>query len=238
MEHVQPVRFGRVSLLSLAILIVLIWGFYRTYISFFPSFEGFIFVQHFHGAIMLLWMICLITQPLLIAQKKHHIHRMVGKFSYVLAPVLMISIFLVSRLTYHKALSASVPLLDAVAGISLSIPSLVIFAILYGLAIANTRRTYNHMRYMIGTALLMIGPGLGRGLIIYFGIPFPTAVTITLLVIALIGIVLLVIDLVKKQNYVPNLVVALLLVFQSAIWELRYTKVWLAFGEPFANLLF
>jgi membrane-bound ClpP family serine protease len=57
-------------------------------------------------------------------------------------------------------------------------------------------------------------------------------------VIALIGILLLVIDLAKKQNYVPNLIVTLLLVFQSAIWELRYTKVWLAIGEPFANLFF
>ena len=183
-------------------------------------------------------MICLIIQPLLISQKKYHIHRMVGKLSYVLAPLLMVSIFLVSRLTYHKALNASTPLTDAVAGISLSIPTLIIFAILYGLASANTKITYNHMRYMIGTALLMIGPGLGRGLIIYFGMPFPTSVTITMVVIALIGVILLVVDLAKKHNYVPNLVVALLLVFQSVIWERRYTKVWLAIGEPFANLFF
>jgi hypothetical protein len=69
---------------------------------------------------------------------------------------------------------------DAIAGIALNIPSIFVFIILYGLAVLNTKRTYYHMRYMIGTALLMIGPGLGRALIIYFEIPPPVAITITL----------------------------------------------------------
>ncbi len=238
MEHVQPVKYSRVSLLAFGILIVLIWGFYKTYFTFFPSFEGFIFVQHFHGVMMLLWMACLIIQPLLISQKKFHIHKAVGKISYLLAPLLMVSIFLVSKMTFHRTLSAPSPLTDAVAGISLSIPGLLIFAALYSLAIANKKRTYNHMRYMIGTALLMIGPGLGRGLGVYFGMPGPISVTVTLAFMAFMGLLFLVADLVKRTSYVPNLVVTSLLFFQLVIWELRYHTVWQAVGEPFAKLLF
>ncbi|MBL7856604.1 MAG: hypothetical protein JNM57_02870 [Cyclobacteriaceae bacterium] len=238
METTQPIKYDRLSLLSLAILIILTWGFYRTYIMFFPSFEGFQFIQHFHGVIMLLWMIMLIVQPLLIARKKNQLHKTIGKISYVIAPLLMVSIFLVSRLTYHKNLEALPTLQDAVAGIALSIPSLFIFGALYGLAVTNTRRTYYHMRYMIGTALLMIGPGLGRGLIIYFGIPFPVAVSITLGAIALIGIAFFIADSIKKKDYKPNLNVVILLVIQSLVWEIRYTAVWQSTGEVFAKWFF
>lgn len=243
MEHVQTKatqtpRYGLVSLLSIAILVVLTWGFYRTYIIFFPSFEGFQFVHHFHGAIMLLWMAILIVQPWLISRKKHRIHKAIGKVTFVLAPILMFSIFLVSRTTFHTNVKALPTLQDAVAVISLSIPSLVVFGIFYGLAIANKARTYYHMRYMIGTGLLMIGPGLGRGLIVYFGIPAPVGISITLAVVAMISILFLVVDLVKRRDYIPNLVVVILMVVQVLLWELRYTSVWQGFGEGFAKLLF
>src|SRR5688572_32476679 len=134
MEHVHSTKYDRVSYLSIAIMMVLIWGFYRTYVVFFPSFEGFVFAQHFHGIIMSLWMACLIAQPLLISRKKYRVHKLIGKISFVLAPLLMISIFGVSKMTFQRNLTAST-LEDAVAGISLSIPGLIIFAVLYLLAI-------------------------------------------------------------------------------------------------------
>ena len=104
MEQVQTIKYNRVSLLSIAILIVLTWGFYRTYIIFFPSFEGFQFVHHFHGATMLLWMAILVVQPWLMSQNKFRIHKAIGKSTFVLAPILMVSIFLVARMTYHNNL--------------------------------------------------------------------------------------------------------------------------------------
>ena len=58
-----------------------------------------------------------------------------------------------------------------------------------------------HDRYMIGTSLLMIGPGLGRSLIIYAYIPFPFAVSYTDGAVIAIAIILLLYDVVKKRNY-------------------------------------
>ena len=236
MEQTHVTKYERVSLIGLGVLIILFWGFYRTYIVFFPAFEGFQFIQHFHGVLMLLWMALLIIQPLLIARKKHRIHKMIGKASFVIAPLLIISIFLVSQMTFHRNLSQDAPMSDAIAELALNIPAIFAFIILYALAVLNTKRTYHHMRYMIGTALLMIGPGLGRALIIYFEMPPPVAVSITLGAIALIGVAFFVSDLVKKRDYRPFLIVACVLTLPVLTWEARYTAAWQVVGEMIAKL--
>jgi hypothetical protein len=234
----QPINYDRLSLLSIAILAVLTWGFYRTYIVFFPSFEGFQVAHHFHGVIMLLWMAMLIVQPWLISAKKHRIHRAIGKASFVIAPVLMVSIFLVSRITYHLNLEAFPTAQDAIAIISLSIPGLVIFGVFYGLAVANKRRTYYHMRYMIGTALLMIGPGLGRILGVNFHVPPTIGISLTLGVVTAAALAFLIADLVKKRDYIPNLIVTGFMVLYWLAWEVRYTALWQNVGEGFAKVFF
>src|SRR6185503_6466091 len=104
-------------------------------------------------------------------------------------PLLIVSIYLLSKMVYHRAISSSLPMPDVIAGMALSVPRLLAFAILYALAIINKRNTFNHMRYMIGTALLMIGPGLGRGLI-HFELPFP-AIWIADILVLVVGIVFL-----------------------------------------------
>ena len=236
MEQTHIAKYERVSLIGLGVLIILFWGFYRTYIVFFPAFEGFQFIHHFHGVLMLVWMALLIIQPWLIARRKHRIHKLIGRLSFVLAPLLIISIFLVSRMTYYRGLSQDAPMSDAIAEIALNIGSLLVFIILYALAVLNTKRTFYHMRYMIGTALLMIGPGLGRALIIYFEMPPPLAISITLAVVALMGVALFVSDLVKKRDYRPFLIVACVLIFEAVIWEARYTTAWQAVGGLIAKL--
>src|SRR5687768_182307 len=114
MEQVHAARYERVSLIGLGVLIILFWGFYRTYIVFFPAFEGFQFIHHFHGVLMLVWMALLIIQPWLIARRKHRIHKLIGRLSFVLAPLLIISIFLDSRMTYYRGLSQDAPMSDAI----------------------------------------------------------------------------------------------------------------------------
>lgn len=51
------------------ILLISVAGFYKTYLVKFPSFEGFTWVQHFHGAVMLTWVLMLIAQPVFIRTK-------------------------------------------------------------------------------------------------------------------------------------------------------------------------
>jgi hypothetical protein len=237
METVQPSSYTRSSVIAAIILLIVLWGFHRTYTVFFPTFEGFVFVQHFHGFMMLLWLSMLIVQPLFIARKKHDLHRLVGSASYVIAPMIMLSIFLVANMVFKRNMETLTPA-DAYAEISLSIPSLVMFGIFYGLAIANRKRTYYHMRYMIGTGVMMIGPGLGRLLGIWFGVPGPLVVTSTLIVVAATGLAFFIVDLVNRRNIKPYGIVAGLLILQSILWEVRYTEVSQAFGAFFARVFF
>jgi hypothetical protein len=238
MEQIQTLKYSRISLIFVALLVLLFWGFYRTYLMFFPAFEGFQFAQHFHGGVMLLWISCLIAQPLLIANKKFKAHKAIGKLSYFIAPLLLISIFMVSKMAYHRSLDSAVPAQEAIAVIALSIPSLVGFAIIYSLAILNRGTMFNHMRYMIGTALLMIGPGLGRALIIYFEVPFPTAVSATHYFVLAIATSLLILDLISKRYFLPYLIIWIILLTEHLVWEFRYSEAWQAFGKYFASIFF
>jgi hypothetical protein len=66
MEKSQAIPYRGISLFFVLVMAIITWGFYKTYIIFFPSFTGFNNVQHFHGAMMVTWMLFLIVQPLLI----------------------------------------------------------------------------------------------------------------------------------------------------------------------------
>jgi hypothetical protein len=100
-----------------------VMGLYRTYTIFFPKFEGFSIVQHFHGAIMLSWVMLMVVQPLLIQYRKVRMHKFAGKITYVLAPLLALSILMVSHMVYLRIL-ATENREAALASMSNNIPDL------------------------------------------------------------------------------------------------------------------
>ena len=237
MENTQSVPYGRISLFFVVILALLTWGFYKTYLIFFPSFTGFNNVQHFHGAMMMTWMAFLIIQPLLIRSGKTGIHRLIGKFSYVIAPLLVVSIFLVSRMVYQRPLPA-MPEEERIGLIALSIPGMIAFAIFYLLAIINRRDTTKHLRYMIGTSLLLVGPGLGRALIVYYNMSLNDAVNFTNYLVIAIAAGLLINDLIKRRTHVPYTVILIIILVTHFAWYFRYSGIVQNAGETFAKIFF
>ena len=237
MERSQAIPYSRISLFFVVVLALVTWGFYKTYIIFFPSFTGFNNVQHFHGVMMMTWMILLITQPLLIRSGKVKIHRAIGKLTYVIAPLLIVSIFLVSRMVYHRP-EPGVPHEEKIAMIALSIPFLVGFATFYSLAIINRKQTSLHMRYMIGTSFLMIAPGLGRALIIYYHYSLHDSVNYCNYLVMAITTGLLINDIVKKRSWSPWAVILFMFVLLHLAWNFRNSAVWQSIGEVFAKTFF
>lgn len=226
--------YGRVSLFFFLILLVLTWGFYRTYIIFFPAFAGFKPVQHFHGAMMMTWMAILIVQPLLIRTGKLSIHRLIGRLTFIIAPLVVISMFLITKFSYYKP----VPPLshhEKIGGLALQAIDIVQFVIFYCLAIINRRNTYNHMRYMIGTAIMMIGPGLGRALIIYNHSPFNAAISYIFYVEIAICAAFLSSDILRKKSYKANTVVLAVIFVHFLLWEFRLYQPWQGIGEFIAG---
>ena len=139
----------------LLILIPLtIAGFYKTYFSLFPDFdEKITFWYHVHAAIASLWIIMLIVQPFLIRFKKVSFHKSVGKFSYILFPLLILSF-----------VPTSFSMVDRFGVESVFFPFTlsVLLIIFYSQAIIHRKHTAIHMRYMIATAIVFIDPTLNR----------------------------------------------------------------------------
>jgi hypothetical protein len=225
-----------------AIFIVIIiigvqWGFYLSYSSQFPNFKDKTNIIHIHGALLMVWLGLLVVQPLLIAYGKAHIHRAIGKLSYVLGPLIIITLFLIGRSSFLRH-SANAPEREMLATMVLDIRGLFSFAIFWALAMINRKDSSSHMRFMIGTGILAIGPGVGRGLIGNLGLSFHDSLTVTDIVEILIPAICMAYDIYKKKNYKPWLTMLVILVAGALLWQIKYADIWQAFARKYANLFY
>ena len=95
-------KYKLIGLLFLALYVMIHLGFYKTYFIHFPSFKKFQLLHHVHGFLMSTWILMLITQPLLIGYGKVKLHHFVGGLSYVIAPLLVVSLFLITKMSYEQ----------------------------------------------------------------------------------------------------------------------------------------
>ena len=102
----------------------------------------------------------------------------------------------------------------------------------------HRKQSNTHMRYMIATGILAIGPGVGRGLSSSFGLTVWDALAITDLLDLLIIGLLLGIDLYRKKNYKPFLTVFVVLLIGSVLWQLRDSSLWQSFAKTYATLFY
>ncbi|HEX3165742.1 MAG TPA: hypothetical protein VHQ93_05740 [Chitinophagaceae bacterium] len=224
-----------------AILIILImigvqWGFYKVYTSEFPNFKNSTPTIHIHGIFLMMWMVLLIIQPLLINAGRTKLHRTIGKVSWVLGPLIIVSMFMVGRGSFNRSVGIF-PDHERLAEMVLDTRGYISFAIFWALAMYFRKNSASHMRYMIATGLLAIGPGVGRGLI-SIGVEFPTALTITDTVVLAIVSFLLGFDIYKKKNYKPFLVVFIVFLIGAILWQIKDTAAWQSFAKSYAALFY
>ena len=225
------------ALFIILILIGVQWGFYQSYTSQFPTFANATTVIHIHGALLMIWLTLLVVQPMLIYYKKAKLHRSLGKVSYVLGPLIIISMFLVGKGSYWRGMEV-VSETDMLSNLALDSRGLFSFAIFWALAMSYRKTPAAHMRYMIATGILAIGPGVGRGLMASFDFSLYAALSITDVIDLVIVGVLLGVDLVRKNDFKPYLVVFSVLLVGKVLWQISYSDFWQNFAHSYVELFY
>ncbi len=209
------------------LFILLQVAFHPGYIRYFPQFQGFSWIHHTHGAIMVSWVIMLVIQPYLIYKGNYKAHRLIGKISYFTAPLVLISMFLATRLNYLTTID-KIPFKDVAHIQALNFITPLIFLLFYSLAMINKKDVFKHQRYMIGTSFIMLTGILSRILQNSLGTariePYDFFIPLYLGVI--ISALLLVNDMLKKKNPLPYTIVTVALLLNIIIFHARYTEVW------------
>ena len=125
--------YRNTAMFIILIILGVQWGFYQTYTSQFPNFINKTPTIHVHGMFLMLWMVLLIVQPLLISTGRAKLHRTIGNISYVLGPLIIITMFLVGRGSYWRGIGA-IPEKENLASMVLDIRGYLTFAIFWALA--------------------------------------------------------------------------------------------------------
>lgn len=173
-------------------------AFYKTYIVKFPHFAANFDVRiHVHAFLASVWVLILIVQPFLIVNKKLAWHQAVGKFSYIIFPLLILSFIPGVLKSIHKGdyNTTFFPIADCTL--------LIAF---YLLGIFYRKKSPEHMRYMIASALVLFGPTIGRILPNLLRLPdfLSQNIQYTITYIVLAGLILY--DRKNKKRYQPYLV--------------------------------
>lgn len=156
----KKIRFDLSGYYFTGLVFLVVLGFWPSYFAkFFNGTADFSFYFHFHATVLIIWMSGLIIQPILIRKKKLSIHRMVGKISYFIIPLIFISILLLthSRIPHNGLLTE-----DNLVGAFNSAKDLVILSVAFYIAIKFKKEYQLHARGMIVTGLAFIEPAFIR----------------------------------------------------------------------------
>jgi hypothetical protein len=224
-------------IVGIILLIVLVHiGFFKTYIRFFPDFDGFIAAQHFHGMMMMSWLLMLLVQPILILKGRTKLHRRVGALSYVLAPLVLLSMYLVIQSRYDIYLEQRGHTKAVISWLSINFRLMVFFAVLYFLAIYYKHRPALHMRFMCGTAFLLIAPALVRVLISYQELSHADSHAFDRNANILIAGIITIVDSWRTKRLSPFTLVLGFMVLQKILWDMREAPLLQAVGNVIAKM--
>jgi uncharacterized membrane protein len=158
-RYIKARKFDKAGFYFIGLLIIAFLGFWKTYFSrFFYGSNDYSFYFHFHAAMMLTWTAILIIQPILIRKKKLQIHRLIGKLSYFIMPLLLISVLFILNITLKRIPVNEIRFADILSPFR----DLLFLSIFYTVAVIYKHRIQIHARAMIATGIVFIEPSLGR----------------------------------------------------------------------------
>ncbi len=207
--------------------LIIVAGFWIPYFSQIPRFDSSITTSvHIHALLLFAWVALLVIQPLTIRSRAYSIHRLLGKTSYVLMPLIAVFSIAMLRKEYQENLAGGMTATAARSAEYLSTIQVTLFAAFYGLAIVRIlkRDIAEHMRYMICIALVLLPAGLARTLGYWFAVNQAASQTVCLALIDACLISLIVFD--RRQNFASRPYVVALAAY------IVVETGWLVLGRP------
>jgi len=136
------------------LLLLAMITFWPSYVSLSPAASS--VYTHFHAMVATLWVLMLIAQPMLIRSGRAQLHRSLGRVSWVLAPVFVISVVLLAN---NRIRGLEGPAYDFQTYILwLQFSLVTVFAFSWVMAMVKRKSMVHHARFMICTGLTLIDP--------------------------------------------------------------------------------
>ena len=192
---------------------------------------------HAHAAAMAAWCILLVAQPLLIRTGRRTLHRSVGKASYIIAPLVLVTSILLAHLRFRSMDDATFR--TEAPSLYLPLSAVVLFAISYGGAIRHRRLPAVHARFMICAALTLIDPVLGR-ILFFYGPALPHPLLYQALTYGLTDLILVALILRERHaaagRWVFPSMLSLFAAAHAAWFTLAQTAAWTPLAAWFRSL--
>jgi len=228
----KKIQFDKAGIYLIALLVMAILGFWPSYFAkFFDGTASFTQYIHAHATVMMLWVFVLIAQPILIRRRQVDLHRLIGKVSYILFPLVIIAGAL---LAHHRAEFET----NLARGLFIPFKDIVVLLVAYGIAIYHRKDVAIHARGMIATAIPFLEPALVRflGWSLSDDFPFnPYIWTVLTMDLILIGLIIRERK-EKRGRWVFPLILGLYFVIQFIIFGRVDIPGWKPLAEWFAAL--
>jgi hypothetical protein len=216
------------------------WPRYFSHLASQPSYHA-----HAHGLVMLLWCALLVAQASLIRMGHRAVHRQLGRLSYLLVPLIVLTTVNFVHFRVRDLERVPVEWLYLLALILNALPA---FVLLFALAIYHRRTTGTHARYMICTLFPLFTPVTDRLIGVYTPALVPLFPTIGAEpVLPLFGFALADAMLValliwdwraNRRRDVFPVALLVLLTYHVSVLTLHRVPQWRTFAEWFISLPF
>lgn len=230
METIKSkLRFELSGFYFIGLIGVILIGFWPSYFSkFFNGTADFTAYFHFHAAMVSIWVFMIIAQPMLLRKKKIALHRRIGKLSYLIFPLIFVSILLLS----HSRGTTYEPGWDI--GLFVTFKDLLILGVAYFIAIKYRHNVELHARGMIATGLVCIEPAVAR--IFIFNQPFNGYFVTIAIVYLVLGSLIFIERHQKQGRWVFPLILGLYMTVHAIIIFGVHIGLWQSFGKLFYEL--
>jgi len=194
------------------------------------------FYLHLHAITAILWFALLIAQPLLIKKRNFELHRLLGKLSYPVAAMIVISVILLAH--SRIAVTPEEYFVRRSHAIYLQLSLALVFAVTYAFAIWYRKTRDIHARLMVATVFTFIDPVFDRFISMYMLFITIRGEWLTFGFINLILISLAITD--RNQPRVrwvfPGLLFLYLIIEMPIFFQLTGMGWWQSFAAWFASL--